>query len=369
MASRLPPLVFRLAILVAIAVSSALLIDYFRPLPAFCDVGSGCEKVRASGYGSVLGVPVPLLGLLAFASLMFLSLIRNDSVERIVRGLALVAGAAGISLLLVQALQVKAFCKLCVVVDSAAIVAALAAWWSPRSPQGPPAAGWLWPVATLVAILLPSGWALLQPSPPVPPEIASLWVPGKINVVEFADFQCPFCRQLHPRMVEVLREYDERVHFVRLNVPLASHASARDAARAYCCAGDQGKGDAMADALFASDQLSPEACERLAASLGVSLAEYRVCIVNPATDARIDDESRRARSAGLKGLPTVWVGDQLLVGLQPIEAVRAAFADASRGKTRLPTALLWAAVVAALAVFGTLAMRTRPAAGEGRPLT
>ncbi len=71
MTSRLPLLVLRLALLVAVAVSAALLVDYVQPLPSFCDVGSGCYKVRASGYGSILRVPVPLLGLLAFTSLSY----------------------------------------------------------------------------------------------------------------------------------------------------------------------------------------------------------------------------------------------------------------------------------------------------------
>jgi predicted DsbA family dithiol-disulfide isomerase/uncharacterized membrane protein len=362
MASRLPPLFFRLALLVAIAVSAALLIDYFRPLPAFCDVGSGCDKVRASGYGSIFRIPVPLLGLLAFTALMVMSLARTDGAIRLTRRLALLGGAVGVLLLLVQAFQLKVFCRLCVAVDTSAIAAGLSALASRRASDAPspPGARWLWPAATAFAMLLPGAWAILQPSPPVPPEIASLWVPGKINVVEFADFQCPFCRQLHPRMVEVLREYDDRVNFVRLNVPLPSHANARTAAAAYCCAEDQSRAEEMADALFQSESLSPEACERLAASLGLSMPAYRACIASAATDSRIEEQIKRARAAGLAGLPTVWVGEKLLVGLQPVETLRAAFAEAARGKTmRLPTALLWAAFATALAVFGAIAMRVR----------
>jgi protein-disulfide isomerase len=216
-------------------------------------------------------------------------------------------------------------------------------------------------------LLFPGGWALVQPSPPVPREIASLWEPGKINVVEFADFQCPFCRQLHPRMTEVLSEYEGRVHFVRLNMPLPSHSQAWTAARAYCCADDQAKGPAMADALFQSPSLTPEACEKLAASLGLSMSDYRACVTSASTDARIDDQIKRVKSAGLAGLPTVWIGDQVLVGLQPIETLRATFAQAARGKppTRLPTALLWAAFATALAIVAAVAMRARADQGAG----
>ena len=75
MARRLPALVFHLALLVAIGVSTALLIDYLRPLPAFCDTGSGCDQVRASPYARLLGIPLPLIGLTGFVGLIALSLV------------------------------------------------------------------------------------------------------------------------------------------------------------------------------------------------------------------------------------------------------------------------------------------------------
>jgi predicted DsbA family dithiol-disulfide isomerase/uncharacterized membrane protein len=362
MASRIPPLVFRLALLVAVAVSAALLIDYYQPLPAFCDVGSGCYKVRASGYGSIWRVPLPLIGLLAFTSLMAISLVHNDAGRKLTRILAVLGGCVGLVLLAVQAFVLHVFCKLCVAVDVSAIVGAVAAL-SMRSSDDlapGPSPRWLWPVATAFAMVAPGLWAKFQPSPPVPPEIANLWMPGKLNVVEFADFECPFCRQLHPSMSQLLQEYSDQVHFVRLNVPLASHPDARTAARAYCCAEEQGKGEAMADALFQSKDLSPEACERLAVSLGLSPATYRECVANPATNKRIDQEYQLARSAGLAGLPTVWIGDKGFVGLQSINTLRAAFAEAAHGKpTRLPTAVLWAGFATVLAVFGAIAMRVR----------
>jgi protein-disulfide isomerase len=183
-------------------------------------------------------------------------------------------------------------------------------------------------------------------------------VPGKINVVEFVDFQCPFCRQLHPAIVDLLDEYGSRVNFVRLNMPLASHAFARTAARAYCCADEQKKGSAMADALLKSDDLTPEGCEKLAAELGLSLAEYQACIKSAATDARIDDEIARVKKAGFGGLPTVWVEDEVIVGRDP-DHLRDAFTRAANDKPRprLPTSLLWAAFTIALGVVGALALR------------
>jgi thiol-disulfide isomerase/thioredoxin len=269
--------------------------------------------------------------------------------------------------------DLKVFCRLCVAVDVAAIVAALAVLVSIWSKKDSPDAALetssapmrrLWPVATLAAMLIPVGWSFLQPSPPVPREIASLWVPGKINVVEFIDFQCPFCRQLHPTVLELLDEYGSRVNFVRLNMPLPNHALARSAARAYCCADDQKKGSAMADALLKTDDLTPEGCEKLAAELGLSLAEYQACVKSAATEARINDEIARVKKAGFGGLPTVWVEDEVIVGHNP-DHLRDAFTRAANDtpRARLPTSLLWAAFTVALGVVGAIALRTRSARG------
>ena len=374
MANRLPLLIFRLAVLVALGVSTALLIDYFRPLPAFCDVGSGCDQIRASGRGKLFGfLPIPIVGVAAFALTMTMSLLPSERAARITRALGIVGGGAGVALLLMQALVLKVFCKLCVAVDIAAIVAAAAVIASrlskteppaPSAEKAPAARGRLWSVATIAAMLIPAGWSFLQPAPPVPREVASLWVPDKINVVEFVDFQCPFCRQLQPAIVDLLDEYGSRVNFVRLNMPLASHPFARPAARAYCCADEQKKGEAMADALLKSDDLTAEGCEKLAAQLGLSLAEYQACIKSAATEARIEDDIARVKKAGLAGLPTVWVEDEMIVGNNP-DHLRDAFTRAATEKprTRLPTSLLWAGFTVALGVVGALALRTRSNVG------
>jgi protein-disulfide isomerase/uncharacterized membrane protein len=373
MANRFSLLVFRLAVLVALGVSTALLIDYFRPLPAFCDMGSGCAQIHASGRGKLFGfIPIPIIGVVGFAVTMTLSLLAGERAARLSRLFGILGGIGGIAFLLIQALDLKVFCKLCVAVDSAAIVAALSVLVSAVSKQGSPepaqSAGettsasmrWLWPAATMAAMIIPAAWSLFQPSPPVPREIASLWVPDKINVVEFVDFECPFCRQLQPTIDELLEEYGSRVNFVRLNMPLPGHPQARSAARAFCCADEQKKGDAMAEALLKTHDLTPEGCEKLAVALGLSLAEYQACVKSAATEARIDDEIARVKRAGLGGLPTVWVEDEVIVGRNP-EHLRDAFTRAANDKprTRLPTSLLWATFTLALGVVGALALRGR----------
>jgi predicted DsbA family dithiol-disulfide isomerase/uncharacterized membrane protein len=367
MHSRSSPLPIQVASLVGLAVSSALLVDYLRPVAAFCQAGSGCDRVRASGFGYLFGLPVPLLGLLGFAVLLTVSLRPGPGARYWTRLLASAAGVIGIALIVVQKFQIKEFCKLCLVVDGAAIVAAASALFlapSPAQPEqerSPPGRGWLWAAAAFLAAVMPIGWSYLIPAPPAPPEIVRHWVPGKINVVEFADFECPFCRQLHPEMLEVLHEHEGKVNFVRLNMPLASHPHSRDAARAYCCAEEQGKATAMADALFAAEGLTREDCERIAASLQLSMPEYRACVASASTEQKIDQQVSEVRSSGLRGLPTVWVEDRMIVGLTPIDTLREAFAQAASGKhpRHFGAAWLWGGLSITLGALTLLASRSR----------
>src|SRR6478672_9398812 len=100
---------FPVGALARLGVSAALVIDYLRPLPAFCDVGSGCDQVRLSRFGTFWFIPVPAIGLASFALWMVVSLLEGERARFLTRAMALVAGATGILLLLTQAFAIKAF--------------------------------------------------------------------------------------------------------------------------------------------------------------------------------------------------------------------------------------------------------------------
>src|SRR6185436_6175530 len=85
--------------------------------------------------------------------------------------------------------------------------------------------------------------------PPPPAEIAQEAIPGKVTIVSFTDFECPFCRKLHPVLDGLRDRHADRVHFVRKMKPLAGHPGARPAAEAWVCA-PLGKRDAVAAALY-----------------------------------------------------------------------------------------------------------------------
>ncbi len=132
----------------------------------------------------------------------------------------------------------------------------------------------------------------MRPVTPVPAGVQKLYLPGKINVVEFADYECPYCRRLHPELKAVIDSYPGQVNFTRLNLPLKSHEFAHGAARAQVCARAQGKGDEMADRLFSAEDLRPSSNRALAQELGVELTAYDHCISSGAADKIIEAESK-----------------------------------------------------------------------------
>jgi protein-disulfide isomerase/uncharacterized membrane protein len=323
----------RLLALTAMTVSAVLLVDHFRPDHPVCGFESACREVAASRFGQVLGVPLPLIGVLAFGALLGLSLAPSAATGRVRRALALAAGLAGLLLIFLQVGVLHRLCPYCLLVDVSAVLLAVlevagGGDGRPEALGGKARTLWLGGTAAalglgIVVASVGSHGAAPRPEPP-PPEVTSLWVPGKINVVEVADFQCPHCRKMHAVLSLFVDEERDRVHFVQLTAPMPAHPQARPAARAFLCAAQQGEGDVMAEALFAARDLAPAACERLAASLGLSLPSFRACVADPATDQRLDADAAWVRAASPNGLPVIWVQEQMLYGEQPIDALRAA---------------------------------------------
>ncbi len=172
----------------------------------------------------------------------------------------------------------------------------------------------------LVAVLAPVGvgWRLGARAPAVIRAEMALSPAGQVTIVDFVDFECPFCRMTHAELEPIVEAHRDRVRVVRRQVPLRMHPHAMDAARAACCGERLGKGAAMANALFAApvDDLTPEGCEKIAESVGLLPDPYRACVADPATDRRIDDDRAQFKSAGGYALPTLWIDGQELVGAQ-----------------------------------------------------
>jgi uncharacterized membrane protein/predicted DsbA family dithiol-disulfide isomerase len=312
-----------------VVASAALLVDYLRPAPVFCSEGGGCDALRHTVIAAPLGIPLPLFGLTGFIALAGAALVPGRRARVTQLALAAVAGLVGAALLTAQLLLGK-LCPYCCVADASGVVSAVVALWRLR---GVPDVAPGWPAtvvgagAVLAAAFVPlfAGFRMSTTPRVIRDEMAATPA-GGVTVVDFVDFECPFCRLTHTELAPLLERHKDRLRVIRRQVPLSMHPHARDAARAACCGEQLGQGDSMANALFSApvDELTPDGCERIAQSLGVPLGAYRACVANPATDARIEGDRAEFKAAGGFALPTLWIGDEQVVGAQPGEALEGA---------------------------------------------
>jgi protein-disulfide isomerase len=151
-----------------------------------------------------------------------------------------------------------------------------------------------------------------------------------VTVVEFADYQCPFClRFTKTTFPHLKRKYIDtgKVRWVALNLPLPFHKDARKAAQAAHCAGEQQRFWEMREILFQNPQrLNVESLPVHAAALSLDMAAFNECLQSNRHLADIDQDAKDAKSVSLTGTPSFIIGKtasdeisgQVVVGAQPI---------------------------------------------------
>ena len=144
-----------------------------------------------------------------------------------------------------------------------------------------------------------------------------------VEVIEFADFQCPFCLAAAPTVKRVLETYGDRIRFVYRNFPLQSHPNARPAAEAAQCANEQGQFWAYHDRLFGDPgKLSDADLKKTASDLGLDSARFNKCVDDHKYQAVIDADAQAGGEAGVSGTPAFFINGRLLSGAQPFEAFK-----------------------------------------------
>jgi protein-disulfide isomerase len=135
---------------------------------------------------------------------------------------------------------------------------------------------------------------------------------AKVAIVEFSDFQCPFCRRHHANTVPTLVDkYVQTgdVKYVFVDFPLSFHADAEPAALAAACADEQGSFWPMHDQLFATQAtLGPAMYRKLAGDLKLDSAKFERCLTAPATKARIAKHVALGEAMGVGGTPAFLIG-------------------------------------------------------------
>lgn len=145
-------------------------------------------------------------------------------------------------------------------------------------------------------------------------------VDAPVTVVEFSDFQCPYCATLAPTIHALPGRHDGNVRVVFLQLPLAGHDQARPAAKAALAAQRQGKFWEMHDALFAAGgELSDAQIVAIADSVGLDRARFDADRQDPALDAMIDEDKALADRFGITGTPASFVNGRYVRGAIPAE--------------------------------------------------
>lgn len=144
-----------------------------------------------------------------------------------------------------------------------------------------------------------------------------------IQMIEFSDFQCPYCESAFPIVNQVLNTYGDRIHFTYRHYPLAIHPRARPAAEASQCAAEQGKFWPFYDKLFGDQsRLSDGDFKQYAAQLGLDTAQFNACVDSHKYKAEVDVDIRAGDEAGVSGTPAFYINGRMLSGAQPFEAFK-----------------------------------------------
>jgi protein-disulfide isomerase len=144
-----------------------------------------------------------------------------------------------------------------------------------------------------------------------------------IELIEFADFECPYCQAASPTIKRVLDTYGNRVRFVYRNFPLASHPNAIPAAEAAQCANEQGQFWAYHDRLFGSPgNLSSADLRSTAQQLGLDVARFNSCVEEHRYRSVVETDVKAGTTAGVNGTPAFFINGRLLSGAQPYDAFK-----------------------------------------------
>jgi protein-disulfide isomerase/uncharacterized membrane protein len=365
--------------LVGVAVSVLTLVVHQRlaasaSYTSFCNFGEvvNCDAVLASRYGVLFGVPVAAWGLMAFVAGALLAIPgalgqTNRLADLLL--LALVSASLGFALVLagVSVVLLRTLCALCLLTDAViiawfAVVAPLAfrveggvrrQWWQDRSAARAVA------TACLVLAIAGGTWAATR-SPATALSAADVqqrdpkfyrWYTGLpvravddlvspdchvkgspnavVSIVEFSDFECPFCVEAFRDLRDLMRRRPE-VSLVFRHYPLDSrcndrvsrslHPNACLAACAAECAGKQGRFWDYHDVLFENNEdLERESLFRYAREMNLDVAAFRLCLDDPSTRARVDADVEAATRAGVRSTPTLFINGRTIEGALPDE--------------------------------------------------
>ncbi len=146
---------------------------------------------------------------------------------------------------------------------------------------------------------------------------------AEVTVVEFSDFQCPFCARVGPTIKKIEQEYGDRVRIVFKHLPLSIHPKAPDAHAASEAAHRQGKFWEMHDKIFANQrEMSRQKYAEYARELGLDVEKFEKDLADAELKKRITADTREAAKLNVRGTPAFFINGRYLSGAQPFEAFK-----------------------------------------------
>jgi protein-disulfide isomerase len=145
-------------------------------------------------------------------------------------------------------------------------------------------------------------------------------VDAPVTIVEFADFQCPYCQEVEPSLKAVLDKYQGKVRLAFRDFPINQiHPQAQHAAEASRCAGEQGKFWEYHDLLYAKqEKLDPVSLKDYARTAGLDVERFGACLASGKFKAPIESDVQAGTLSGVTATPAFFIDGKLLIGTQAV---------------------------------------------------
>jgi predicted DsbA family dithiol-disulfide isomerase len=151
---------------------------------------------------------------------------------------------------------------------------------------------------------------------------------AKVKVVEFSDFQCPYCRAFQLSTVQkMLKDYGDKILFVYKNLPLDIHPQAEPAALAAECANEQGKFEDYSTKLFSSQDdwaksTGTQKFKTYAAQMGLNTTQFNKCLDDKKYQDKVSQDKNEASDFGISGTPAIFINDQFKGGAVSFDDIK-----------------------------------------------
>lgn len=152
---------------------------------------------------------------------------------------------------------------------------------------------------------------------------------AKVTVVEFSEFQCPFCKRASANAGMIIKEYGDKVRYVFKHFPLPFHDKAHRAAQASACVNEQGKFFEYHDKVFENNNALEDAdLKKYAEEVGVDIKKFEECLTSNKYKAAVDKNLADGQKYGVSGAPTYFINGVMVVGAVPYAEIKQAIDEA-----------------------------------------